>query len=206
MKIMKVLYVGHDKIDPTMFCAGSLVCMSLVDKLDEDITVQDCTVLREAQELPEWLNGTPILIDGDNPVPTRGTDAVRMLQAMIKKQNHRLTQVPKSGSAVGKRAIAPSADGMRPQSSGVVPRMHPVATRQPSSIRRQQPIAPDQTPGSYLQLDNSGDDTDNEEQIHASSSVTNAQIRDEKVTDDDLQRYMEARKQSAASATAPQPV
>ena len=45
-------------------CSGTLVCMTLVDKMrQQDDICMDCTILRQTQQLPEWLSGTPIFID-----------------------------------------------------------------------------------------------------------------------------------------------
>lgn len=81
---MRVLYVAHDLQDTTEMCPGSTVCLSLVkDLLDGMITIQDCDVLRKTKQLPDWLNGTPILVDDGEGVPYKGRDAVRKLRELV---------------------------------------------------------------------------------------------------------------------------
>ena len=189
---MKVLYVGRDRDDPSEFCPGSLVCMSLVEKLDDDaIQIQDCSILRQSQELPDWLNGTPILIDRNSPMPLRGTQAVRMLQSILKIQDER------------RSARAARPEKPKPPPRGAMPRMQPIATRQPSS-QSQSHERQEQPPPNFglLGTNDNEDDEDDVEPMDTMSNgaAANVQIRDDKVTEDDLQRYMEARKQSAASA------
>lgn len=75
---MIVLYIAHDLTDNDEMCPGSTVCISIVDKIEEGlINVQDCDILRESKDLPEWLNGTPILVDDNEGVPHKGKDAVK---------------------------------------------------------------------------------------------------------------------------------
>ena len=81
---MKVLYVGHDRENPVDYCPGSVLCLSCVQKLRyTNIRVQDTAILRKHSALPEWLNGTPILIDDENGMPMRGIEAYRFLQSLV---------------------------------------------------------------------------------------------------------------------------
>lgn len=84
---MRMLYVGKDKMSPDFFCPGSTVCMSLTSNLQDEIEIQDTSILRNSGErFPDWLNGTPILIDTETNLILRGTQAVRYLQALPKKK------------------------------------------------------------------------------------------------------------------------
>ena len=58
---MRVLYVARDRDDASSYCPGSIVCISLVDKLGNDaVQIQNCDILRQTSPLPDWLDGTPI--------------------------------------------------------------------------------------------------------------------------------------------------
>lgn len=82
---MIVLYVAHDLENPDSMCPGSSVCLSIVEKMEEDIiNIQDCDVLRQSKVLPEWLNGTPILIDDDEAIPHKGKEAIHKLRMLQK--------------------------------------------------------------------------------------------------------------------------
>jgi hypothetical protein len=181
-KDMKILYVGRDKAVPVQFCAGSLVCLSLVEKINERVEVQDCSILRMSQKMPEWLNGTPIYVDQRIGQPARGTEAVRELQNLLRQEdelNREKNNVPQ-----------------RPHSMQTLP---PVHTRQPSSSQEN----PHRTEGRDVAhgtgtdlFVNNGDGYDGLEpqDATANGSSSNAPIRQDKVTEDDLQRYMEQRK------------
>ena len=176
---MQVLYVGRDSEDPDAFCPGSITCMALVEKIEHDITVQDCSILRETQALPEWMDGTPIFVDRANPTPLRGTDAVLMLQSIVKTQE---------------KKTAPQAERRQP-AGAAAHRMQPLNTRQPGN---KAPV-PQQQPTSSFSEDENG--ADEPLDTMANGSTANAPIRDDKVTDDDLAKFMEARKHSPATAT-----
>lgn len=80
---MYVLYVGSDKNDKSRPCPGSEECLTLARRIADQVSVQDCDVLRKKQTLPAWLNGTPILVNRNDPVPLRGTDAIEALSKLV---------------------------------------------------------------------------------------------------------------------------
>lgn len=184
---MKVLYVGRSKQDPTEFCPGSLVCIALLEKLDEQIEVQDCSILRQSQELPDWLNGTPIFIDRNNPEPKRGSDAVRALQHLVASQG--------SASKATQRNAQVSQ-----QSSGNT-RMQPELTRMPGNprenITRHEPAE-----SNTDVLPFGGFDDDDKMDATSNGAQPNAPISNEKITEQDLQAYMQMRNSSPASASS----
>ena len=184
---MRVLYVGRDRANPESFCPGSMVCMSLVEKIQLPIQVQDCSVLRRHQRMPDWLNGTPIYVDqSTDATPLRGTDAVRALQTILS------SQLP----------TEEENDPPPPPQSSAVPRMQPMATREPSARPPRPDIVPPPVSNKQREVvrpDDAADD-DLPPDTMANGTTSNAPMRDGKVTDDDLQRFMEARKQSPASA------
>lgn len=180
-----VLYVGRDKHRPADFCPGSLVCLSIVEKIqqsDIDVQVQDCTILKQSQQLPDWLNGTPILVcRGEDLDPQRGRAAVDALLELRRRQE--------SGAALG-RQKAPSSSRPPPA------RIEAVQTRQHAA----QADLPPEPPMGFAD-DNVFED---EEEMVGGSSSVNAQIRSDKVTEEDLQKYMQQRNLSAASAVPPE--
>lgn len=97
---MIVLYVAHDLTDTEEMCPGSTVCLSIVEKIQENlINVQDCDILRESKHLPEWLNGTPILVDDNEGVPHKGKDAIKKLR-MIASTNPRKVKASSQAQSV----------------------------------------------------------------------------------------------------------
>ena len=87
---MIVLYVSRDIQDPEMMCPGSIVCLAMIEKIEENlINIQDCDVLRKSKVLPDWLNGTPILVDDERGVPYRGKDAIKQLRILQKQHPQR---------------------------------------------------------------------------------------------------------------------
>lgn len=187
-----ILYIGRDKEDLSQFCPGSLVCMSLVEKLQSKVQVQDCHILQQSRQLPSWLNGTPILVERNNAVPLRGTTAVRTLQELLKEQRE-------SSHATAQQ----TAHMQKPQ--GAMQRMQPQATRQPGakeSLQEHRAEMQQQMQQQQRQLQN--DESEEDEPLDTMANGQNAQLRDDKVTENDLQRYMEQRKQSPASASPPQ--
>ena len=80
---MIVLYVAHDIEDHEMMCPGSTVCLSLMENMKDDvINVQDCDVLRKSKVLPDWLNGTPIVIDENEGVAYKGRKAIKKMRSL----------------------------------------------------------------------------------------------------------------------------
>ena len=189
---MKVLYVGHDNTEPNEFCPGSTVCMALVEKISDKIRVQNCDILRQHQDLPDWLNGTPILIDDVDQKPYRGTEAVRVLQKILKMEESarkaELMQRPTQKPAAAARTVAHAP-----------PRMDPAQTRQPSSKQSEETgLQRDQEVESAM-LDSELPDT--AQDATANGNVENIPLGNGKIDDNDLQRFMEARKNSPASAS-----
>ena len=187
---MKVLYVGHDQYEPSEYCAGSTVCMALVEKLSNPIRVQNCDILRRHQELPDWLDGTPILIDEEDQHPLRGTQAVRYLQACLRREEKMQMERAQAPPVTQQQHVA-----TRPMSHA--PRMQPAQTRQQ---KPDAPSNPEMVVESAMldseQIDTAQDATAN------GAGMENIPLGTGKVDDNDLQRFMEARKNSPASAGA----
>lgn len=193
---MFILYVGRDKDDPSEYCPGSLVCMSLVEKIEHDIQIQDCNILKSSQSLPSWLNGTPILISRKDPEPHRGTEAVRVLQFMLREQQRNTESNNHDEEESHPESVPRVSTGQ--QQHAAPPRMMPAQmTRQPSAKRQaaeptDEPIRPD--------IHDGNDEEAMDTMANGATQYNNSSIRDDKVTEQDLQRYMEARNASAASA------
>lgn len=205
---MYVLYVGRDRENPEEYCPGSLVCMTLAEKLfDIEITIQDCSILRVSKALPDWLNGTPILVDRRDPTPLRGTDAVRALQSILRAQERQSDSRRDDDDEENDASRRPSA-----KAQGAIPRMQGQMTRQPSEKRTPRSAAPPQQrqppPSDYVETPDAYTPEDDGEMMDATANgiAGNAGISDGKVTDQDLQKYMEARNASAASQASPPPM
>lgn len=189
---MIVLYVSHDNRNPDEFCPGSLVCISLVQQLDDNaVTIQNCDVLRaQGQEFPAWLNGTPILIDQDEGVPHRGSSAVQKLREMTQRlappETRRRTsfKAPDGSPSFGKQTTLREEGEHR---------------RKKSENTEGVPIAAMQT--HFMRIGDEEEDENDEFHVETQSTVM---LRDDKVTEADLQAYKQARDSSPASAGASQ--
>jgi hypothetical protein len=197
---MKILYIGHDRTEPDYYCPGSTVCISLVEKLSQRVRVQNCDILRQHEDLPEWLNGTPILIDEEEQHPHRGTEAVRYLQQMLKQEE-------KMTFEATERNREPTAP---PASKPVIhapPRMEPQQTRQPSSRPRTQARESSKIEVESAMMEDEEEDTAQDATANGNVNTLNSNVPlgNGKINDDDLQRFMEARKNSPASSSPQQP-
>tara|TARA_B100001778_G_scaffold306891_1_gene286537 strand:- start:429 stop:944 length:516 start_codon:yes stop_codon:yes gene_type:complete len=100
---MNVLYVASDKKNKDAMCPGSIVCLAIAEKFSEDdISIQNCDILREqTDEIPDWLNGTPLFINEEEGIPYRGKDAIDKMNTLGKKMKrsnkvenpHGMTQI-----------------------------------------------------------------------------------------------------------------
>jgi len=93
---MNVLYIASDKDDDESMCPGSIVCLSIAEKLpDNMISIQNTDILRKTKEMPPWLNGTPIFINENEAFPYKGKDAIRKLQQVYNSiQDAKQTKTP----------------------------------------------------------------------------------------------------------------
>ena len=176
---MKVLYIGHDNENPSDYCPGSVLCMSCVQKLSNTkIRIQDTSVLRKHAQLPEWLNGTPILIDDRDANPLRGIQAYRFLQKMVIEEK-RVERTPPSRTETNHR---------KKQNPETQPRMQPAVTRQTNDEEAMFAHMNEPEPDDEMQ-----DATEN-------GTIASQMSSSDKVTDADLQRFMAQRNASPASA------
>lgn len=148
-----VLYIGKDNRDPSVFCRGSKVLLELIKPFQEQTLIQDVEILMDkGVNLPDWLDGTPILVDMSNKQAMKGSEAARYVQDLQKKQNHEKSSEPSKE--------APSMEEM----TGVL------------------------ASGERLLHDNSNFDP-----APPDAETMNLTNRDEKITDADLEKYMEMR-------------
>lgn len=80
-----ILYIAHDKVDRSRFCPGSRQAVQLIREanLDAEILIQNVEVLkRRAKSLPTWLTGTPSLVDSNESLVFRGTQALSRLREL----------------------------------------------------------------------------------------------------------------------------
>jgi hypothetical protein len=159
-----------------------------------DIVVQNCHLLRKERELPDWLNGTPILARDDGSPPLRGREALQHLRALLKEQPNVpvATEEEEHVSSPQTRSLPARSRAPPPPPRAPPPRAPP--PRAPSEQAQFTPIASasaafgeEETENVPL-FDAEGDD------------AGNARIGSGKISDEDLQKYMNARNQSPASA------
>ena len=81
-----MLYVASDNADPTAMCPGSAVAMDLIDGFREDVDVQDVDKLCEqGVSLPEWLDGTPCVVNTLQKLAYKGSDCLDHLRQHSKR-------------------------------------------------------------------------------------------------------------------------
>lgn len=156
---MNVLYVARDKNDYDDMCPGSQVCLSIVEKMPPKVVrIQDCDKLRSSQDLPDWLNGTPIFVNEEEGIIYRGRDAVRRLREL--------------------------ADSVSQE-----------------NIYEDRPTQADTRPSTEAREAKQKAIQDAEDPFHMDVPQNVEEPRGGKVTEQDLQKFMEQRKQSPAGQT-----
>lgn len=79
-----ILYVAHDNRDKTQYCRGSRACINVLRRLpDNTVTVQDVHKLMDSQVLPQWLDGTPVLVDTSTMTILKGSRAVSHVAELL---------------------------------------------------------------------------------------------------------------------------
>ena len=78
-----VLYVNNSKASPSDLCPGSKLCMAEIKSIQEDVHVQNISrLLEKGVPLPEWLEGSPIVVNTESKQAYKGTAALEFLRAM----------------------------------------------------------------------------------------------------------------------------
>ena len=195
----RILYVGRDKYNPDEFCPGSVVCMALVEQIATKIEMQDCSILIQSTELPDWLNGTPIYIDDVAGEPLRGRDAIHALRQILNEERIQNAQ-QEDEKALNKV----SAKQTRTEVKG---RIDPEVTRT-GALKEAEVLAKRETKHAPAQSETFADDDDAPEHdadFGPLSGDGNVPIRDDKITEADLQRFVEMRNKSPAAAKSQAP-
>ena len=169
---MNVLYVGSDKYDDELMCPGSMICLALAEQIpDDSVSVQNCDILRKTDNisLPDWLNGTPIFINEDEGIPYRGRDAVNQLKRILANVLQK-NKTPKMNQQM-----------------------------QPSMNQQLQSGMGQQMQRSTGQASAAADNDSLDENFKMDVVIQEEEPRSGKITEQDLQRYMELRNNSPAS-------
>lgn len=90
-----ILYVGRSATDRSLPCPGSAVAGMLAEKLKHAVDVQDVEALGA---LPEWLDGTPVLVDRGTRYAYKGSDCLLQLQSIAAQREKQTTQAKKEVS------------------------------------------------------------------------------------------------------------
>lgn len=79
---MFTLYVSQDKTGRQRYDVGSILCLNLVKHVGDSatISIQECS--RRMPSRPDWLVGTPTLVNEKSGEVLRGTEAITFLQHM----------------------------------------------------------------------------------------------------------------------------
>ncbi len=108
------LYVGQDPTDPSKFCKGSALCMSIIEAnpaLEKIIRIENLnTILSNGIKVPRWLDGTPTLVvvktnkiyrgisardtllEISPPVPENPRNTQKPFGLPVQKPSHELTK------------------------------------------------------------------------------------------------------------------
>jgi hypothetical protein len=212
-----VLYVGRDATSGEGECPGSRQCLALVDAQCVPCTVQHVETLYEAGvEIPNWLDGTPLLVDAVSRQAFKGTQAVAFLEGAARASAEavflREAEVA-AGAARAARAapLAPPAPPAPPAPAGPPRGGGPG----PGSGR----AAPAALGGGGHEV---GEDEGEEDDVWGQAPPMDAVVgshpapgkgmpppvaheptRGGGVTEDDLQRYMDARIRTGGVEGAP---
>lgn len=188
-KKMRILYVARDKNVPGQFCAGSMACLKLAEELDDtQLTVQDCNVLRRSQALPDWLNGTPILVEDVDGIPYRGSDAVRTLAQIV--ASHKASRNATASSEAKSYSLRPACSRVPPAEDAPFKNANNAARRprtpETKAGKDDAPFGDEQEPSPFQTVLSSG----------------TQELRNDKITESDVQKYM-AQRNSALPTQPP---
>ena len=91
-----ILYIAPDAHDSSRFCPGSRAAVDLMEQSPiEGVLVQNVQVLRQrGAKLPQWLSGTPTLVDKAQSAAFKGTQAVRRLEEIAHAEAARAEEEP----------------------------------------------------------------------------------------------------------------
>ena len=176
---MNVLYVASDKQYKKVMCPGSTVCIALAKDIPENmLSIQNCDILKQStQEIPDWLDGTPLLINEKEGIPYRGREAINKMHELINLIKSR----PKKRREPESQLTSQQNSNQTLQNSS--------QTLQESSID--------------IQPSNNGQSSlDDHFKMDVQPQLE--ETRSDKITEQDLQKYMELRNASPASAAPPQ--
>ena len=184
-----VLYVASDKLDPSQMCRGSSQCVSIAKhpNLKQHVLIQNVDILRKKQPLPPWLNGTPILVDRTTNQIIKGSPAIDTLKHLLQltiSQNDDEIHV----EVQGKREPTSRDERLENSSKRDLPASNPRGPNVdlPNVETMGYAHEEDGPPADLFSIDT--------EAAKASESA-----RSEKVTEEDLQRLIEAREKAIPS-------
>lgn len=190
-----VLYVASDKSNPSQMCRGSSQCISIAKhpSLKQTVLIQNVDILRRKQPLPSWLNGTPILIDRTTNQIIKGSpaiDTLKDLQRQVNSQQSEIFVEVHDQSSVRDERIENS--GKRDELKQSVPGGKGPSVDLPNVETMGYAHEEDGPPSNLFSIDT--------EAARASESA-----RSEKVTEEDLQRLIEAREKLIPSTQQTSP-
>jgi hypothetical protein len=170
-------------------CRGSSQCISIAKhpSLKQSVLIQNVDILRRKQPLPSWLNGTPILIDRTTNQIIKGSpaiDTLKDLQRQVSSQESEIFVEVHDQSSVRDERIENL--GKRDELKQSAPSGRGPSVDLPNVETMGYAHEEDGPPSDLFSIDT--------EAARASESA-----RGEKVTEEDLQRLIEAREKSIPS-------
>lgn len=114
-----VLYVNQSKSHKDKYCRGSEMCLESVGSSDM-VHIQDIMSLKQrGAAIPEWLNGTPIIVDRDTSQAYRGTSAVNLARSI--SSNKTVKETPSATHDIGRPSSSRTGSKMNSDPQGVLP-------------------------------------------------------------------------------------
>lgn len=97
-----VLYINQDYTGKGAYCPGSSRCLEILSDLP-DVEVQHIDdILKSGVNLPQWLEGTPCLVDTQTATATKGSNAIELARRI--EDESRIREVEAAADAPGSEA------------------------------------------------------------------------------------------------------
>jgi hypothetical protein len=178
-----VLYVAHAVHDEDALCKGSTLCVNIAKSMHKRdmVAIQNVDILRKKQPLPSWLNGTPMLVDRTTNMIYKGTNAISEMKRLKMASSEEIEVEIQSQPQVI-------------QTRGEVKRQPGEVKRQPGEVKRQ-PEKEEEMGYAHEEDDRPLDVF----QMDTEAAMAAEEARSSKVTEEDLQKFMEARERSLPS-------
>lgn len=99
-----VLYINKDYTGGGPYCPGSSHCLEILSDLP-DVEVQHIDdILKSGVNLPQWLEGTPCLVDTQTATATKGSNAIELARRIEDESRIREVEAAAAEATPGSEA------------------------------------------------------------------------------------------------------